>query len=150
MMQAEASRIMAEMEQRVSWLSSIANVAMLLGLLGTVTGMIGAFASVRAAGYSNPTVLSGGISEALISTAAGLVVAIPSLVAYHLFAHAIGRAATRMELAAADLLAYLAQAAPAAVRDRPAQRTSAQTQRGEKGPAQRRVVRKEGRTRRAP
>jgi len=108
LMAAEAARVMAALEERVSWLSSIANVATLLGLLGTVTGMIRAFAGVKAAGYSNPTVLSGGISEALITTAAGLIVAIPSLVGYHLFANAIGRAATRMELSASRLGAAMA------------------------------------------
>jgi biopolymer transport protein ExbB len=111
LMEVEAVRVMASMEDRVSWLSSIANIATLLGLLGTVTGMIRAFAGVKAAGYSNPTVLSGGISEALITTAAGLVVAVPSLLAYHLFANAVGRAATRMELAAASVVSYMAETA---------------------------------------
>jgi len=120
LMETEASRVMARLEERVGWLSSIANVATLLGLLGTVTGMIRAFAGVKAAGYSNPTVLSGGISEALITTAAGLAVAIPSLVCYHLFANAVSRAATRMELAAASILAYMAERTPAARLTRPA------------------------------
>jgi biopolymer transport protein ExbB len=114
LMETEAARIMSSLEERVSWLSSIANISTLLGLLGTVTGMIGAFAGVQAAGYSNPTVLSGGISEALITTAAGLIVAIPSLLSYHLFANAIGRTATRMELAASTVIGYLAERAPAA------------------------------------
>lgn len=122
LMDAEAARVMAALEERVSWLSSIANIATLLGLLGTVTGMIGAFAGVKAAGYSNPTVLSGGISEALVTTAAGLVVAIPSLMCYHYFANAIGRTATRMELAASHVTAFLAERLPAARTTKPAAR----------------------------
>ena len=64
-------------------LEAVAAVAPLLGLLGTVTGMIRVFAAVRDAGLGNPEVLSGGISEAMITTAAGLIIGIPSLVAYH-------------------------------------------------------------------
>jgi biopolymer transport protein ExbB len=113
LMEAEATRVMAALEERVSWLSAIANVATLLGLLGTVTGIIRAFASVKAVGYSNPAVLSGGISEALITTAAGLVVAVPSLLSYHVFANAVSRSATNMELAAAALTSFLAETAAA-------------------------------------
>lgn len=113
LMEAEATRVMAVIEERVSWLSAIANVATLLGLLGTVTGIIRAFAAVQAAGYSNPTVLAGGISVALITTAGGLVVAVPSLVSYHLFANAVSRTATRMELAAAALTGFLAETSAA-------------------------------------
>lgn len=73
-------------------LETIAAVAPLLGLLGTVVGMIRVFASVSQAGLGNPEVLSGGISEAMITTAAGLIVGIPALVAHNWLegrAHAI-------------------------------------------------------------
>jgi biopolymer transport protein ExbB len=60
----------------------IASIAPLLGLLGTVSGMITAFTAITAQGVGNPAVLAGGISEALVATAAGLTVAIPSLIAY--------------------------------------------------------------------
>jgi biopolymer transport protein ExbB len=73
-------------------LETVAAVAPLLGLLGTVVGMIRVFASVSQAGLGNPEVLSGGISEAMITTAAGLIVGIPALVAHNWLegrAHAI-------------------------------------------------------------
>ncbi len=57
----------------------------LLGLLGTVIGMIKVFAAITTHGVGNPGVLAGGISEALITTAAGLSVAIPSLIFYRFF-----------------------------------------------------------------
>jgi biopolymer transport protein ExbB len=73
-------------------LETIAAVAPLLGLLGTVVGMIRVFASVSQAGLGNPEVLSGGISEAMVTTAAGLIVGIPALVSHNWLegrAHAI-------------------------------------------------------------
>ncbi len=73
-------------------LETIAAVAPLLGLLGTVVGMIRVFAAVSHAGLGNPEVLSGGISEAMVTTAAGLIVGIPALVGHNWLegrAHAI-------------------------------------------------------------
>ncbi len=64
-------------------LETIAAVAPLLGLLGTVVGMIRVFAAVSEAGLGNPEVLSGGISEAMVTTAAGLIVGIPALVGHN-------------------------------------------------------------------
>ncbi|MDD5719055.1 MAG: MotA/TolQ/ExbB proton channel family protein [Candidatus Krumholzibacteria bacterium] len=64
-------------------LETIAAVAPLLGLLGTVVGMIRVFAVVSQAGLGNPEVLSSGISEAMVTTAAGLIVGIPALVGYN-------------------------------------------------------------------
>jgi len=75
----EAVRI----SRNLNVLETVAAVAPLLGLLGTVTGMIRVFAVVNQAGLGNPEVLSGGISEAMITTAAGLIIGIPSLVAYN-------------------------------------------------------------------
>ena len=107
-MLAQATRNMVALERHVSYLSSIATIATLLGLLGTVGGMIVSFMNMRASGVSDPTVLAGGISQALITTAAGLSVAIPSLLAYHIFVQITGKAASRMEIAAAELMAYYA------------------------------------------
>ena len=70
------------LERYLSPLGTIAAISPLLGLLGTVSGMIRAFTAITTQGVGNPTVLAGGISEALITTAAGLAVAIPSLIAY--------------------------------------------------------------------
>ncbi len=64
-------------------LETVAAIAPLLGLLGTVLGMIRVFATISAAGLGNPETMSSGISEAMVTTAAGLFVGIPSLVAYN-------------------------------------------------------------------
>ena len=71
------------LEKHVGILSTIANLSPLLGLLGTVSGMIKTF-KVMAEGGGNPSMLAGGIAEALITTAAGLCVAIPVLVGYRI------------------------------------------------------------------
>lgn len=71
-----------DLDRFINTLGTIAGVAPLLGLLGTVTGIIKAFEAIHVQGLGDPRILSGGISEALIATAAGLVVAIPSQVAY--------------------------------------------------------------------
>ncbi|MCI0504670.1 MAG: MotA/TolQ/ExbB proton channel family protein [Gammaproteobacteria bacterium] len=71
-----------ELERYLNSLGTIAAITPLLGLFGTVIGMIKVFSVITTQGVGNPTVLSGGISEALITTAAGLSVAIPSLMFY--------------------------------------------------------------------
>ena len=71
-----------DLERFLNMLGTIAAISPLLGLLGTVTGMIRTFKAITVAGVGNPTAMAGGIAEALITTAAGLLVAIPALVAY--------------------------------------------------------------------
>ncbi|MGD8341588.1 MAG: MotA/TolQ/ExbB proton channel family protein [Gammaproteobacteria bacterium] len=71
-----------ELERYLNALGTIAAISPLMGLLGTVIGMIKVFAAITASGVGNPGVLAGGISEALITTAAGLCVAIPALIGY--------------------------------------------------------------------
>ncbi|MEO8315985.1 MAG: MotA/TolQ/ExbB proton channel family protein [Pseudomonadota bacterium] len=71
-----------DLDRFINTLGTIAGVAPLLGLLGTVTGIIKAFEAIHTQGLGDPRILSGGISEALLTTAAGLLVAIPSQVAY--------------------------------------------------------------------
>ncbi|MBE0564715.1 MAG: MotA/TolQ/ExbB proton channel family protein [Krumholzibacteria bacterium] len=75
----EATRL----TRRLGVLETVAAVSPLLGLLGTVLGMIRVFATVSAAGLGNPETLSEGISEAMVTTAAGLIIGIPALVAYN-------------------------------------------------------------------
>ncbi len=74
--------VVHDLERYLNPLGTIAAITPLLGLLGTVSGMIRAFTAITAQGVGNPTVLAGGIAEALITTAAGLAVAIPSLIAF--------------------------------------------------------------------
>jgi biopolymer transport protein ExbB len=74
--------VVHELERFLNTLGTIAGVSPLLGLLGTVTGIIRAFDAIQAGGMGSPRTLSGGIAEALVCTAAGLCVAIPSLICY--------------------------------------------------------------------
>ncbi len=83
--QEAASHVVHELERYLNTLGTIAAVTPLLGLLGTVMGMIKVFAEIMAQGTGNASVLAGGISEALITTAAGLSVAIPALVMHRYF-----------------------------------------------------------------
>ena len=87
----------AHLERYVGVLGTVANVAPLLGLLGTVSGMIKAFTVISVEGVGNPASLAGGISEALITTAAGLTVAIPAFVAYRYFLGKVDRIVLEME-----------------------------------------------------
>lgn len=72
-----------KVERGLSWLGLIATIAPLLGLTGTVTGMIKAFMVIAQSSSVNPSMLAGGIWEALITTAAGLLVAIPIHIGHH-------------------------------------------------------------------
>lgn len=90
-------------------LATIANVAPLVGFLGTVSGMINSFDALARAGLSNPGLVAKGISEALITTAAGLVVAVPTLIMFNYFTAQIGRFVLEMETAANVLLETYAE-----------------------------------------
>lgn len=94
-----------KLERNLVWLETIAGVAPLLGLLGTVMGMIKTFASISAAGLGDPQVLSEGISEAMITTAVGLGIGIPTLVAYNLLAARSESYVVEIESHASRLLA---------------------------------------------
>lgn len=82
----------------------IASLAPMLGFLGTVTGMIQAFNAIAAAGTSNPALVASGISEALLTTATGLVIGIPSLALFHFFRGRVDRFVQEMEEIALELL----------------------------------------------
>ncbi|RKY36746.1 MAG: MotA/TolQ/ExbB proton channel family protein [Candidatus Omnitrophota bacterium] len=92
------SKIIRQFDQNLGVLAVIANIAPLLGLLGTVTGMIKAFMKIQQlSGRVEPCVLAGGIWEALITTAFGLSVAIPTLVAYHYFEGRVDNLSSKMK-----------------------------------------------------
>jgi biopolymer transport protein ExbB len=89
--------VVHELERYLNTLGTIAGVSPLLGLLGTVTGIIKAFNAINAGGGGDPRMLSGGIAEALVATAAGLCVAIPSLIAYRYLRGRVERIVVEME-----------------------------------------------------
>jgi len=90
-------QVVHELERFLNSLGTIAAVTPLLGLLGTVVGMIKVFGEITEHGVGNPSVLAGGISEALITTAAGLIVAIPSLVLYRYLRGKVDALVLKME-----------------------------------------------------
>ena len=96
--------VIHDLERFLNTLGTIAAVAPLLGLLGTVAGIIHAFNAITASGLGDPRTLSGGIGEALITTAAGLTVAIPSLIAYRFLRSKVERLVIRMEKEAMKLV----------------------------------------------
>jgi biopolymer transport protein ExbB len=89
--------VIAQLERYLNTLGTIASVTPLLGLLGTVFGMIDIFGVIMEAGTGNAAVLAGGISKALITTAAGLSVAIPTLMFHRFFDSKVGKLAIDME-----------------------------------------------------
>jgi len=95
------------LERNLPILATIGNIAPLLGLLGTVFGMIKAFQVVSVVGVGNPEALAGGISEALLTTAFGLSVAIPTIVAYNYLAHRVDRQIKEMESTSVEILELL-------------------------------------------
>ncbi|OUR64695.1 biopolymer transporter ExbB [Methylophaga sp. 42_25_T18] len=95
------------LERNLNTLGTIAAITPLLGLLGTVIGMIKVFAVITTEGVGNPETLAGGISEALITTATGLLVAIPSLIFYRYFRGKISRLVVDMEVQALKLIELL-------------------------------------------
>ena len=96
-----------ELERYLNTLGTIAAITPLLGLLGTVIGMIKVFTAIRLEGTGNAAVLAGGISEALITTAAGLTVAIPSLFFYRFFQRKVDELIIYMEQEALKLVEVL-------------------------------------------
>lgn len=101
------------MERFLNTLGTIAAVSPLLGLLGTVFGMIRMFMSMLEFGVGDPNRLAGGIGEALVSTAAGLSVAIPALIFYRYFRGRVAEYVVEMEKQAIALLDTLEHASPA-------------------------------------
>ncbi len=104
-----------ELEKRMDVLASIAGIAPMLGFLGTVTGMIDAFREIQSLqGNVNPSVLAGGIWEALISTAAGLVVGILAYFFYNYLLGLIKRLVNDMEQSTTEFIDLLQAPAPEA------------------------------------
>jgi len=90
-------QVVHELERYLNTLGTIASISPLLGLLGTVIGMIKVFSAITMVGVGNPGVLAGGISEALITTATGLSVAIPSVMFHRYLSGKVDRLVVVME-----------------------------------------------------
>jgi len=95
------------LERYLTILGTIASISVLLGLLGTVTGMIRTFNTIAALGYGHPEALASGISEALVATATGLAIAIPTLVLYNFFTSKVDSLVIEMEKNSLRILSIL-------------------------------------------
>jgi len=87
--QSYYKRIWQDLERNLEFLNIVATVSPLLGLLGTVLGMVRIFSALSQSGLGNPAILSGGISEALLTTISGLAIAVPALIFYTFFSKKI-------------------------------------------------------------
>ena len=100
---------MAFLERGMLWLSTVANLAPMVGFLGTVSGMINAFQAIKIAGDVDPSMVAGGISEALITTAAGLIVGIIIQFCHNFFASRIDRIIADMQEQTASFIDVLTE-----------------------------------------
>ncbi|MEM9026342.1 MAG: MotA/TolQ/ExbB proton channel family protein [Verrucomicrobiota bacterium] len=98
----------------INYLSVIGAIAPMVGLLGTVSGMVKAFRSISTIGMGDPSVLANNISEALITTASGLIVAIPALLAYYYFKNKFGKISSSVNRVVGDVFFRLSRAARSA------------------------------------
>jgi biopolymer transport protein ExbB len=96
--------VVHELDRFIGALGTIASLSPLMGLLGTVMGMIRTFNAITTDGIGNPAALAGGIAEALITTAAGLTVAIPALIGYKFLRGKVERLVVQMEKEAIKLV----------------------------------------------
>lgn len=96
--------VVHELERYLNTLGTIAAITPLLGLLGTVIGMVRVFTAITAHGVGDPGALAGGISEALLTTAGGLTVAIPALIAYRYLRGRVDELVVEMEREAMKLV----------------------------------------------
>ena len=101
---AEIDKQVPKLEKYLTSLGTIANISTLLGLLGTVTGNISAFGVLgEGASMGNPALLAGSIAEALVTTASGLVISIPSLIFHNFFVAKVDKILSEMETSITEL-----------------------------------------------
>jgi biopolymer transport protein TolQ len=108
--QTAASESLTAMEQRLTWLASIGAISPFIGLFGTIMGIVDAFHGLGMEGTATLRAVAPGVSEALITTAAGLLVAIPAVVAYNQFTARCRDFAARMDDFARELLNSMEEA----------------------------------------
>jgi biopolymer transport protein TolQ len=109
--QIGASEELSRLERRLPWLATTGAVAPFVGLFGTVWGIIDAFNGLGDAGAATLRAVAPGISEALITTAAGLFAAIPAVIAYNQFTHSMREFGARMDDFAMELLNFIERTA---------------------------------------
>jgi biopolymer transport protein TolQ len=109
--QTAASESLTAMEQRLTWLASIGAISPFIGLFGTIMGIVDAFHGLGTEGTATLRAVAPGVSEALITTAAGLLVAIPAVIAYNQFTARCRDFAARMDDFARELLNSMEEAA---------------------------------------
>ena len=105
--ETQASEEVPLLESYLPALATIAAVSTLMGFTGTVIGMIRAFDSIAAASATSPAIVASGISEALITTATGLLIAIPTLLFYRYFVHRVDRFVSGIERYCKELIKNL-------------------------------------------
>lgn len=106
-MEQEAANEQPMLEANLTLIRTIVNIAPLLGLLGTIAGMISAFRAASQTGLSSPTAILGGISEALVSTATGITLAVMGFLFYNYFANQSRKIVEDMEYYGAELVNFL-------------------------------------------
>lgn len=106
-MEQEAANETPQLEANLPIIKTIVNIAPLLGLLGTIAGMISAFRAASQTGLSSPTQILGGISEALISTATGITLAIVGFVFFNYYSNLSRKITDDMEYYGAELVNFL-------------------------------------------
>ena len=106
-MEQEAANEQPALDANLPIIRTIVNISPLLGLLGTIAGMITSFRAASQAGLSNPTAILGGISEALISTATGITLAVIGFIFYNYFANQSKKIVEDMEYYGAELVNFL-------------------------------------------
>ncbi len=111
-LQIAASEELTRLERRLPWLATTGAVTPFIGLFGTVWGIIDAFHGLGTAGAATLRAVAPGISEALITTAAGLFAAIPAVIAYNLFTHSLREFGARMDDFALEFLNAIERAEP--------------------------------------
>lgn len=115
-LEQQSARVAHHLERNLELLGVIAAVAPLLGLLGTVVGMIDVFSALMVHGAGNASVLAGGIGQALVTTAAGLVVAIPALIGHRLLLRRVRSLLVELESCCDRFLNASADVVPRAMR----------------------------------
>jgi len=108
-LEKEESEERDELAHGIHWLAVIATVAPLLGLLGTVLGVMNSFIGVAAAGSANISAVAPGVAEALITTVAGLVVAIPAAIGYNYFVNRLSHFMSELEGFSSEFIGTLAR-----------------------------------------